>query len=266
MLSPGAAMSESILSVIADSSAQPIMVVSQDGKLILANKAVRSLVDEALLSTSFHGADLAQGLRLPTRAGDELVFEPIGAAGQIEPWVMRGEVSARRRGLAEEIGPYVAEPVEVPTILGLHLARAGQRALEQERSVALFFMEFLGLEHVEREDGPGAAEDALARLEERLRGNLRAVDVVMAQDDGTRAVVAVVSNAEGAEVVAARLSRALGTPLATGGTERIFGVRIGMALGTGLELAGLEAAARAALRQAENSKHPFVSLAGRAGH
>ena len=256
-------MSDRILRVVADCARSPLAVVGSDGKVALTNKALRLVLDEVALESGFRRRQPNGRFTLPTRTGGDITFDVIATPDETDSWVVRGEEASIGTGLAENPGSFVTGPIEGQTILGLHLARAAQRALEQDRAVALFFLEFLGLGHVDRDNGAAAALDATARLDERLRANLRAVDVMLPQDDGTRAVVAVVTNADGAAVVANRLSGALGRPLPVNGTERVFGARIGLAYSNGPDVAGLEAAARAALEQAEASRRPFFSMASR---
>jgi GGDEF domain-containing protein len=140
--------------------------------------------------------------------------------------------------------------------------RAAQRAQELERAVALLFLELLGLEKMAAEEGQDLAEKALAQLNSRLHGNLRAADQMLAQHDGSRAMVAVVSDGDGAAVLAQRISALFARPLVLDGVERLFGIRIGVAYATGPDMTSLEQVARDALGQAARSRRPFLAIAG----
>lgn len=266
-------MPDSVLSVVADSSPLPIAVVDRDGKLLLANRALRFLVPAEALD-EVHGADrfgFGRRLILPTRAGGAVALEVISTLEETGSWILRGEDPVGYgRGLAETAEAFILRPNTAKTLLGLHLARNGQRAHERDQTLALLFLE--PLEPVgEPPSSAGLSEPASlpplaslppsASLDERLRANLRSVDDVLEQADGIRAIVAVVEDGRGAEALATRLLARLGQPVEGHDPPRWPGVRIGLAHGREPDGVGLEATARRALEQAASSNRSIVAIA-----
>ncbi|WP_159714385.1 diguanylate cyclase domain-containing protein [Geminicoccus flavidas] len=256
-------MAETLLDVVADSSPLPLAVLDPAGGVVLANRALRLLVNEAVLQgqVALDGRD--GRVLLPGRHGGAVALEVIELAGGGGRRVLRGETRRQPTGLREETGGFQFPVGADLSPLDERLLRAARSAAEQDRAVALLLLEPLGMERLAAELGPAAADAALARLDERLRASLRTVDHLLPQEDGLRAVVAVVSGPEGAETLAVRLSTLLAQPLEVEGAERLFGVRIGLAHARAPDLAAILPAARAALAQAAMAGGRFVSLASR---
>ncbi|HWL67908.1 MAG TPA: hypothetical protein VNS22_05935 [Geminicoccus sp.] len=257
-------MAETLLDVVAESSPLPLAVLDPAGGVVLANRALRLLVDEAVLHGRVALEERDGRVLLPARHGGAVALEVIEPAGGGGRRVLRGETRRPPAGLREEAGGFQFAAGDDLSPLGERLLHAARRAVEQDRAVALLLLEPLGVGLLAAAFGLAAADAVLARLDERLRASLRTVDHLLPQEDGLRAVVAVVSGAEGAQTLAARLSAVLAQPLEMAGAERWLGVRIGLAHARVPDLTAMLPAARAALAQATSADERFISLASRA--
>ncbi|HEX2525028.1 MAG TPA: hypothetical protein VHL31_01840 [Geminicoccus sp.] len=257
-------MSDTVLSVLANSSPLPIAIVAESGVLLVANRALRLLVDDEHLCDLGFGRDLSEGRRVivRTRTGGALALEVIVVPDGTGSWILRGEDPARRHGLAEEAAGFMAEPAG-GQMLGLQLRQAAQRAQEQDRSVALLILRPFGLGAPAPPANEDATDDTLALLDGFLIGKLRAADRLLPQDDGTRAIVAVVSGGDGAAALGSRLAGIFSQPIVLRGTRHPFGIHIGIAHADDADgIERLEGRAREALALAEDSCQPVLSITG----
>jgi GGDEF domain-containing protein len=254
-------MTDIVLDVLANSSPLPIAIIAESGALIVANRALRLLVDEDDLREMGYGRDLSEGRRVivRTRGGGPLALEVVPVPDGTRTWILRGEDPACRYGLAEAGTGFVHEANAVGSVLDVHLRIASQRAREQDRSVALILLRVLDIDRLAPAVLP-YVDEAMDMLDRRLAGNLRAADRLLPQDDVTRAVVAVVGDGDGAAILAHRLAGIFSQPVMLHGVERVFGVRIGIAHTRGFDVELLEKQAKEALRQAEASPRTFLSI------
>ena len=252
-------MSDTVLSVVADSSSLPIAVIGDDGRLLIANKALRRLVDDQVIEGGKHGHGLSSGRRviLPTRTGGALALNVIEAPDGSGGWILRGEEPDRRSGMSEEAPFYLAEPDEGRTLLDMHLLHAAKRAVEQERSVGLLLLRPLGIDDPACDDDRAAIADALAQFDRRLVANLRAADQLLVLDDGVRAVVAVVSDASGAATLAARIAALFAGPPLAHGTGLALAVQVGIGHADATDVLALDGLARADLARSRRTP-PFL--------
>jgi hypothetical protein len=254
-------MTDSVLDVLANSSPLPIAIIAENGALLVANRALRLMVDEENLREMGYWRDLSEGRRVIVRArgGSPLALEVIPVPDGTRTWILRGEDPACRYGLAEAGTGFMHEADTVGTVLDLHLRIASHRAREQDRSVVLILLRMLEIDRL-ASAGPSDVDDASAALDSRLTGSLRTADRLLPLEDTMRAVVAVVSDGDGAAILARRLAGIVAQPVMIRRAERVFGVRIGIAHTKGSDVARLEEQAREALRQAEASPRTILSI------
>lgn len=256
-------MPDTVLRVVADSSPHPIAIVGADGALLLANRALRILVDEDALEDAVGHRWVAPQRRMivPTRIGGAVALEAISPDDAHGSWILRGEDPVFRHGLAEEAVAFLPEPAPDLPRLELELAHAARHAMELDRSVALLLLQPLDIDRIADEEGPAAVQAALAWLDALLCRHVRAVDQMLVEDDGVRAIIAVVNGAAGAEMLATRLCGVLARPAPVEDSGRVLDVRIGLAHSHEPQPDRLALAARDALQEATRSKRPFVALA-----
>lgn len=254
-------MTDTVLDLLANSSPLPIAIIAESGSLLVANRALRLLVDEDDLREMGYGRDLSEGRRVivRTRGGSPLALEVVPVPDGTRTWILRGEDPACHYGLAEAGTGFLHEADAVESVLDAHLRIASQRAHEQDGLVALILTRVLWIDRL----APAIlsdVDDAMAVLDHRLADNLRAADRLLPYDDVTRAIVAVIGEGDDAAILVRRLGWIFGQPIMVRGVEQVFGVRIGIAHASRSAIALLEDQANAALRQAEDSPPSFLSI------